>query len=733
MSLRSVLVAFLVLASPAVAQWEGGGPDGGWITRFSRPLGPQGPLFAGTYGGGIWRSADQGATWTEAVTGTNDAQVWDFAVGDDANLSLYAATEDRGILRSERGSAVWFPVNTGLGTMEAYAIETFPDDPLRIVAGTERGALASNSRGNLWADSLRVSPVVPVRALHVLPSAPRTVHWLAVDSYGVYRGPTQPAVEITRGLGLNSLLFDMEPLPGTTTFVAADLFGAIWRVDEIEGFVPLTQDPMPRYYRVAVESSDVETAVRVGADTGLYTSFDAGATWARSIGGLPRPDPELFEVFVDGPQGLWLGSFRYGAVRAPTDQDWTPSNAGLRATWVRSIDAREGTVLIGTAHGTLHRSDDGARTWTDVTGDLEGLQFSTVRISGATWIVNTSVGVFVSDDTGTTWTPSVLPAGTTRLNRIEELDAGVLVAVGDRGLVVSRDGGRTWSAVAGVPADRPGFALAGRGDRVVFALDPFGQEGPRLFTGVLGGVWTEIGLPAGFAARIRGIVFDGAATNSVVVATRPSSEGNLVFVDGLDGGEPTLGFGQAGPPGEVVEPSDLLRVPSSTRLVLATLGHGVFVSDDGGLTWIADNAGLPTSRIEDLAVDLTGTPRLFAGTFARGAFGRGLDPGLALDDPVEDTGPRPVATRLRPPFPNPFNPRTTIRWSLARPGPVEVDLYDLRGRHLRTLLRAGLGAGEHAVTWDGTDGGGRVVGSGTYLIRARLGGREHSARVTLLR
>ncbi len=68
--------------------------------------------------------------------------------------------------------------------------------------------------------------------------------------------------------------------------------------------------------------------------------------------------------------------------------------------------------------------------------------------------------------------------------------------------------------------------------------------------------------------------------------------------------------------------------------------------------------------------------------------------------------------------PNPFNPRTKIRFDLAQAGPtVRLELYDQRGQRVRTLAAGWHEVGLHALTWDGRDDHGHAVGSGLYLVR----------------
>ncbi|MBD3221017.1 M6 family metalloprotease domain-containing protein, partial [bacterium] len=103
----------------------------------------------------------------------------------------------------------------------------------------------------------------------------------------------------------------------------------------------------------------------------------------------------------------------------------------------------------------------------------------------------------------------------------------------------------------------------------------------------------------------------------------------------------------------------------------------------------------------------------------------------------EDTTPAPDAvpavTRLHAAYPNPFNPSTTIVFELARRSPVRLDVYGLDGRLVASLLREDRAAGRHHVVWQGRDGQGRPVASGTYLCRLRTEDTISSQRLTLVK
>ena len=95
----------------------------------------------------------------------------------------------------------------------------------------------------------------------------------------------------------------------------------------------------------------------------------------------------------------------------------------------------------------------------------------------------------------------------------------------------------------------------------------------------------------------------------------------------------------------------------------------------------------------------------------------------------------PVATKLglAQNMPNPFNPKTTIAFTLPAPQDVTIDVFDIAGRKVVTLVDDGLGAGRHLVEWTGRDADGQRVASGVYFYRMRAGEEEFSRKMVLLK
>ena len=83
--------------------------------------------------------------------------------------------------------------------------------------------------------------------------------------------------------------------------------------------------------------------------------------------------------------------------------------------------------------------------------------------------------------------------------------------------------------------------------------------------------------------------------------------------------------------------------------------------------------------------------------------------------------------------PNPFNPKTTVKFALPARGEASVKVYNLRGELVRTLHSGVLDAGEHPFVWNGTDNDGRQVSSGVYLVNAVTQGFNATKKAVLVK
>jgi hypothetical protein len=84
-------------------------------------------------------------------------------------------------------------------------------------------------------------------------------------------------------------------------------------------------------------------------------------------------------------------------------------------------------------------------------------------------------------------------------------------------------------------------------------------------------------------------------------------------------------------------------------------------------------------------------------------------------------------------FPNPFNPSTSIRFTVPAAMEVALEIYNITGQRIRTILSATQTLGEHSIVWDGRDDDGLISTSGVYVYRLKGGGFVTHGRMSLVK
>ena len=93
----------------------------------------------------------------------------------------------------------------------------------------------------------------------------------------------------------------------------------------------------------------------------------------------------------------------------------------------------------------------------------------------------------------------------------------------------------------------------------------------------------------------------------------------------------------------------------------------------------------------------------------------------------------PTEVQLYSNYPNPFNPSTKIEYFLPQKSNVRLEIYNILGRRVNTLVDGPVDAGMNSVIWNSTDQGGNQVASGVYLYRLTVGNKVESKRMLLIK
>lgn len=213
------------------------------------------------------------------------------------------------------------------------------------------------------------------------------------------------------------------------------------------------------------------------------------------------------------------------------------------------------------------------------------------------------------------------------------------------------------------------------------------------------------------ASRLRFIPFtessfSGSAWNGSVDATQSDSTINLTRVNWVN----------------PISPSQGVNPVSGSNLLLGTLtfeatepgtAQIVFDQDASAIVKFDPNA---TENILENVVNGTYTIEGNA---------------TAVRDRISDQIPTTFA--LYQNYPNPFNPETKIQYDLPKSSQVKIEIFNMLGQKIRTLVDEGKAAGSYVVVWDGRKDNGEAVASGVYIYRLRTDGFVKSRKLLLLR
>jgi len=104
---------------------------------------------------------------------------------------------------------------------------------------------------------------------------------------------------------------------------------------------------------------------------------------------------------------------------------------------------------------------------------------------------------------------------------------------------------------------------------------------------------------------------------------------------------------------------------------------------------------------------------------------------MILEGHETDAPEAPLVNRLHNAYPNPFNPSTTISYSLQHPSAVMLDIYNTRGQKVRSFTAQHYQAGLFSIVWDGKDHSGRKVPSGIYYYRLQAGSYRETKKMVM--
>lgn len=718
-------------------------------------------VYAGTHGG-VYKSVDGGEHWRLKREGFPAMETWGMTapvaavavspadsdlvlagIGEPRRGKLPKTAKTAGIWTSRDGAETWEHVNTPteLASAQIYSILFSPHRPTTVLAAGTAGVFRSDDSGRTWRPSASGLPRGAVMEL------------AADRQAGVFYATF--CDEGSRSGGV----------------ARSDDWGASWRVvRRAEGrdwqYWRIVSNPK----RAGV----VYASVRRGP--GIFSSADGGRTWERvtrddnvksawfyrgftctALAIDPRQPERLYyandmEIYGTADGGKTWQQLCTDLVREPSGEEpalWR--GRGVETTCSSALAVARGypqLIYLGYWDTGLWRSTDGGRTWAWVTQWMGyGKAAAIVVDPERPWRAWLSFGrnygphrIWRTDDYGRDWRlvgyeDTGLPTGAIfclALDPTSSPDARVLYApVVGRGVYRSDDGGESWRRVdvdIGENLHFTNIALDPRNPGRMFAGVRYWRKEGRLMPGGVflsrdgGKHWSRVAdireRPRVFVAPSRPEVvyvaerdYSSVGKGGVYRSTDGGRSWRLM-VERLDAGFGNLARTYVGAIAIDTLDPDLVYASSTDEQYDINCGKGVFVSRDGGRTWVAMNEGLSHKRVMNLLVDPNAPRRVYAGTSGNGYFRWGAAPA---------GGKLPQA----PEVPQAADPlcMTTKGWRCTADGAVRISVREEKLWWGRGYVQMVMGGGQKGISVV-KHFPRRVDISGAHIMSLRMRGRN---------
>jgi photosystem II stability/assembly factor-like uncharacterized protein len=582
--LLAVLLTAFAWAPPARADWVAAGPQGGSILALAVDPGASSTLYAGSDGGGVWKSTDAGATWGWAGLGLGNIQALALAIDPQTPATVYAGTE-AGVFKSVDAGATWTPANDGLTEPVILQLAIDPLHPETVYAGTLSGLFASADSGTTW--KAVAGPFASVGLLAIDPQHPATLYVGPFNAAGLYKSTDAGATwkdesAVLGGGAVTAVALVLDPAAPSKVYAAVrtlfdnvgSLFtsasgGASWvRAGRgLEGRAVLALAAAPR-----------GAALYAATDLGLYTSADSGKSWKRV--GPKAPSGPVFAVALAAgsgrrPGAVYAGTLDLGVWKsADGGRSFAASNQGLLAISVLDLALSPGalsTLYVRSPGGQIWRSGDGG---------------------------------------GSFALASRLPIVSAQGLAADPNDPAVAYAGLHGHIAKSTDSGKTWQIEGG--------DIFGNVESGVVAVDP--RNSANVY---IAGQPSEFRDPrcAAFRSADSGASWICMPTLGPLIqdlAIAPSAPATLYAITAF-GVQKSTDHGASWKVTnhglEAAAPLALAVDPTAPSTVYAAAESGLFKTTDGGGSWVYTSAGLPVAqpkqlvRFTSVAVD-PGNPRV---------------------------------------------------------------------------------------------------------------------------
>ena len=688
-------------------------------------------------GGGIYKSTNGGTSWQ--ITGLQNTVSIGRIIIDPFNpLKLYVAAvgsyfgpnPDRGIYRSDNGGANWTKILFISDSTGAIDIAVDPVNSNNLYAamwqktrypnggqlfGSTSGIYKSTNGGNNWTAlgagnglpnssstsvgriGISISKSNPNILYSIFTNGTTYLGFFKTTNAGLNWTNADPNNQLQDGFSTFSWYFGQVRVHPTNPSIVYVLDFAIMKTTnsgtswtDLTGF-----DIHVDNHALAFKPGAPETIIE-GNDGGIYNSTNGGNSFTKVA---ELPITQFYEIGIDktNPQRLYGGTQDNGTNRTTTGSvsDWE-SIYGGDGFYVIVDYTNPNVIYAESQNGGFGKSSDGGISFDDATAGInpsEKRNWSTPVVmdpNNSNVLYFGTNKVYRTTNAAANWTaisPDLTNGNQPRLGTVTTIDVSktnpnmIIAGTDDANVWITSNSGTNWTKVS---ATLPYRWIT----RV--AIDPLNENISYVtFNGLK---WRDP-QPHIFRTTNKGQTWSDISNNL------PDAPVNAFAID-----------------------------PLRTNVLFAGSDVGCYYSTNTGQSWQFLGSGLPMVSVYDMKIHPTAY-YLAIGTHGRSMYKIDLNTIIGINSNEQLTA---SDYKLEQNFPNPFNPETTIKYSVSRKSFVQIKVYDISGRLIISLVAKALSAGSYSAVWNGKDITGNNVSSGIYFYNMTIDGSKSISRKMLL-
>jgi len=659
-------------------------------------------LFVGTYRSSIYRSTDRGMTWSKSDSGiSNIYWTMDFLI--DENI-IYAIGE-HGIYRSTNMGETWELKNNGLhhgNWMNVYSMVKLGN---QLFAATDFRVYRSSNNGENWYPSNGDSSYLPIYSLAVLNGS----LFAGSAEEGIFRSNNEGLNwdSINEGMPFNPPFgnrINKLYVDGENIYAGTNLYGIYYSSNNGDMWLPDTLGLKIRvneWYYPIYSIVKIDNYLYAGTqDDGIYRHSGATGFWTKVTSNLVENSYVLSLVGVENK--IFAATYR-GLYSSLTDDiNWAPvlTEFSKKVENINHIGSSFNNLFIATSTSSYYDNVNGM-FYTSNSGDtwirdtvLSNGYFKGIKVYGDS-LYAFGDGLYCSSTDEIEW----FEIDSRTINSFIKNNDTLYIGDGYYGwqfslgqIYYSADNGESWSEIW-------------NNDTTVFAIEKIGNN---LFAGTLYGIFRSTNAGISWSQTNNGLPVDSGGQ---IYVWSLNTINNNIFVNTDYGLYLSTNYGNNWRSINYGIPIDTLGYNSNYILtygnkLIVGINNEIYISENLGEKWslisnvpLGDNQTIKELTIVDNDLVVAASNELWKGS-------------LSEINTVRNESIIVEEYFLSQNFPNPFNPSTTIKYFLPEKTKVRIDIYDILGNKIRTLLDEEKNAGKYELKFYGDK-----LSSGIFFYR----------------